>query len=164
MQEMLSLLQQHWPRPISGRDLFQLVGTKNQKQSEQALTQLFMLFPLEMSRSYEDLPLCLQDLYSGLIPGAATLMSARTEGSSNIAEFNAWYSSSIAEMNDAELFVIQQLDTIRNPWQVADALEQTWRQHKQLPQTSQTIDNPEQQAPLYVQSVIDRLHKYAIYI
>lgn len=164
MQEMLALLQQHWPRPISGRDLFQLVGTKNQKQSEQALTQLFMLFPLEMSRSYEDLPLCLQDLYSGLIPGAATLMSARAEGSSNIAEFNAWYSSSIAEMDDAELFVIQQLDTIRNPWQVADALEQTWRQHKQLPQACQIIDHPEQQAPLYVQSVIDRLHKYAIYI
>lgn len=168
MQEMLALLRQHWPRPVSGRDLLKLVSTRSQEQAEQSLKQLFMQFPLEMSRSYEDLPVCLQDLYSGLIPGAATLMSARAQGSSNIAEFNAWYSSSVAEMDDTELFVVQQLEAVRSPLRVADALERAWRQGKYLPQASelkkQIIHNPEQQAHLYVQSVIDRLHKYAIYI
>lgn len=159
-QEMLALLHQSWPRPVSGRDLLRVAPSQKQEQAKLALRQLFMRFPLEMSRSYEDLPECLQDLYTGLIPGAAILMTARHEGQSNIAEFNAWYSSSIAQLEDSELFVINQLEATRSPLRVAYALEQAWKEGKYLPQNFEARKSAE----LYVQQVIDRLHKYAIYI
>lgn len=169
MQRMLALLQQSWPRPVSGRDLLRVVDSQTQKKlAEHALTQLFMQFPLEMSRSYEDLPACLQDLYHGLIPGAVILMTARYEGSSSIAEFNAWHSSSTGELNETELFVIKALDAKESRLLAAYALEQAWGEGRCLPSDhvikKKIQQNPEKQAHLYVQSVIDRLHKYAIYI
>ena len=159
-QTMLSLLHQSWPRPVSGRDLLRVAPVQQQEQAQRALRQLFIRFPLEMSRSYDDLPECLQDLYTGLIPGAALLMTARHEGQSNIAEFNAWYSSSIATLEESEVFVVNQLEATRSPLQVAYALEQNWQAGKFLPQNTENRKS----ADLYVQQVIDRLHKYAIYI
>ena len=168
VQDMLALLHKSWPRPVSGRDLLRVTDPQRQAQAKSALKQLFMHFPLEMSRSYEDLPLCLQDEYSGLIPGAATVMAARHLGKSSITEFNAWYSSSTAEISPSELFVIKELEATRNPLAVADVLEQAWRKAEYLPDSTELRKKIEEDvegyATLYVQQVIDRLHKYAIYI
>ena len=170
IQAMLALLHQSWPRPVSGRDLLRVAeGAKQEHvRTEDALKQLFMLFPLEMSRSYEDLPACLQDLYSGLIPGAATIMAARYKDKSSIAEFNAWYSSSTAKVNKTDLFVVETLEATKSPLRAADTLEQAWRQNSYLPSSiklrKKIAKNPEKYALRYVQRVIDRLHKYAMYI
>ena len=167
-QEMLAVLHQSWPRPVSGRDLLRLGGVDQKAQAERALKQLYMYFPLEMSRSYEDLPECLQDTYSGLIPGAALLMTTRHHGKSSIAEFNAWYSSSTANIEASELFVVNELEATRSPLRVADALEQAWRAGNYLPDALELREkikgNAEGYAAQYVQGVIDRLHKYAIYV
>lgn len=168
VQAMLALLHQSWPRPVSGHDLLRVVGSNKHRQAQTALKQLFMQFPLEMSRSYEDLPACLQDLYSGLIPGAAILMAARHEEQSSIAEFNAWYSSSTAEINETELFVVKALEAGGSLLRVAHMVEQAWQKNNYLPLSTKArrkiAKNPENYALHYVQRVIDRLHKYAIYI
>ncbi|NLA52374.1 MAG: hypothetical protein GX860_09685 [Alcaligenaceae bacterium] len=95
-------------------------------------------------------------------------MTARHQGKSSIAEFNAWYSSSTANIEASELFVVNELEATRSPLRVADALEQAWEAGNYLPEASELRkkikEYMEGYALQYVQGVIDRLHKYAIYV
>lgn len=168
IQKMLATLLQSWPKPVSGQDLLRAIDLHNKKQAEQVLKHLFFLFPLEMCRSYEDLPLCLQDDYRGLIPGVATIMRARFDGGCAINEFNAWNSSSTEALSETDMFIIQHLEQKRSPLLAACALEHAWQtgilsMNEVWSQKNTPIDK-RYLADSYVSKVIDRLHKYAIYI
>src|SRR5699024_2034187 len=102
-----------WPRPVSGRDLIRLaVAQYPELNKEQALAELqdwYLTVPLMVSRSYEDLPPCLQDLYEGLIPGIGPLLAVRSEQSIGISDFNAWFQSSTAPFSTIEHQIVQGL-------------------------------------------------------
>lgn len=168
IQKMLATLHCSWPKPVSGHDLLRVLELNNKKYAEQLLKQLFFLFPLELCRSYEDLPECLQDDYRGLIPGAAVMMSTRFTGISDINEFNAWHSSSTEKLTATDIFIIQHLEQNRSPLLTASALECAWEARMLAIDNNESLENTQVEkshlAESYVTEVIDRLHKYAIYI
>lgn len=167
VQAMLDQLGQNWPRPISGEALkvFARPQVESDEQAQSALEYLFLFVPIEICRSYEDLPYCLQDYYVGLVDGVEQIALDRQHYKLHISDFNAWYSSSIERFTESELFVIQQLKQGKSAPLVASALAADWRE-KKSPNSTVTTDKMAvyEEALNLVDEVIARLRKYAMYI
>lgn len=167
VQAMLDQLGQNWPRPILGNDLkaFAYQQGVSERRAQAALEYLFLFVPIEICRSYEDLPYCLQDYYVGLVDGVEQITLDRQRYKLHISDFNAWYSSSIESFTASELFVIQQLKQEKSASLVASALAAEWRQRQKESEHIFTNDiNTYEEALGLVEEVIARLRKYAMYI
>ena len=145
-----------WPRPVSGRDLIRLaVAQYPELNKEQALAELqdwYLTVPLMVSRSYEDLPPCLQDLYEGLIPGIGPLLAVRSEQSIGISDFNAWFQSSTAPFSTIEHQIVQGLAARQSLDDIA----------RSLVAAGQMADDA--QAHQKVDALVANLRKYAMYV
>src|SRR5690625_1601166 len=106
-------LHECWPRPVSGRDLLRLAQQElphlNAPSHLERLQQWYVQLPLNIARSYDDLPPCLHDLYEGLIPGIYPLLAARAQEEIGMSDFNAWFQSSTARFSSAEMQILRQL-------------------------------------------------------
>lgn len=160
---LLDLLTQSWPRPVAGRDVMDYALQQGATDPLYLLQQLFLQVPVEINRSYEDLPYCLQDYYTGLVPGVGQIIADRQQHLSQMSEWNAWYSSSTERFSTAELFVIDRLHQGYSPLRTATALAQAWHMG-QLPADAVLPADPEQAADDLVDEVIARLRKYAMYV
>lgn len=147
-------LGKNWPRPLSGRDLKRFVRQSGhtESQAQQALEEVFLYLPIEICRSYEDLPSCLQDYHVGLVPGVAQVLLDRHHHQLTMSDFNAWYSSSIAHFSVAELFVVQCLQAGYSVGRAASAL------------VAHLEEGCEEEALEWVEEMTARLRNYAMYV
>lgn len=155
-QTWLEYLHECWPRPVSGRDLLRIAVQAHPEYDRQELRsrfqRLYVQVPLNLNRSYEDLPDCLQDLYEGLIPGVHALVNARQDYQLDIGDYNAWFQSSTAQYDAVQRLILGGLEQ-RLEWEQITAL--VCAQHPELDkrQVQQTIDD-----------LVANLRKYALYI
>lgn len=177
----LNYLHESWPRPVSGQDLLRLAKAQHPEleieRLKEQLKLMYLNVPLNLCRSYEDLPPCLHDLSQGLIPGIAALITARHQQQTEpieISDFNAWFQSSTAVFDDVELLMIQGLDK-NTPipklvWQLVQHMEQatpgsqTPNQVKQATKIHSCGETSTQWAEQKIDAFIAHLRKYALYI
>ncbi len=155
-QTWLQYLHECWPRPVSGRDLLRIAAQAHPEYDHRTLRhclqRLYVQVPLKLSRSYEDLPLCLQDLYEGLIPGVYPLMMARQDQGLEIGDFSAWFQSSTAQFNAVQRLILTGLEQ-RHDWtQIIDAVC-AYDPEIGRAEAQQAIDD-----------LVANLRKYALYV
>ena len=155
-QTWLKYLHECWPRPVSGRDLLRIAAQTHPEYDAQELDyrfqRLYVQVPLSLSRSYEDLPPCLHDLYEGLIPGVYPLMIARQNHALGMGDFNAWFQTSTAQFDSIQHLILKGLAQQLDWTQIAITV---CAQHPEIEpnQAHQTIDD-----------LVANLRKYALYI
>lgn len=152
----LSYLHECWPRPVSGRDLLRIAAQAHpdlaQSELQARFERFYLSVPVNLSRSYEDLPECLQDLYEGLIPGVHALVNARQDLQLAIGDFNAWFQSSTAQYDALQRLILAGLE-YRLEWEQIVAA--VCARHPQF--------NP-QQARQAIDDLVANLRKYALYV
>lgn len=109
MALLLDCLHQAWPKTVSGTDLKRL-AQRHGYDGQSLLESLYMDWPVELARSYDDLPACLQDTYSGLVPGVVDVIVDRWHHETPIGDFNAWHQSTAGEFNAQQLRLLQDMD------------------------------------------------------
>lgn len=109
MELLLDCLHQAWPKPVSGMHLKQL-AERHAHDGQALLESLYMDWPIELARSYEDLPACLQDTYVGLVPGVVDVIVDRWHHDTPIGDFNAWHQSTAGDFSIEQLSILQDME------------------------------------------------------
>ncbi len=123
---LLDCLHEAWPRSVSGKDLKYLVE-RHGYMGQALLEILYMDWPIELARSYDDLPECLQDTYTGLVPGVVDVIVDRWHHDTPVGDFNAWHQSTADEFSVEQLRLLQAMDQAGAEGLPPDQCQQTQR-------------------------------------